>query len=92
MKAPITLGHLLSALKKLSPEELKRPMIYSSDDLCISGVVSGFGKAKSNLYWDCGDDPSEIKTAKEWREYGYDKEDIKGLVLEVKKGDFVIKL
>ena len=88
---PKSLGELLDALKKLAPEELEKPMIYISDSLSISGIVSDFGKAKANLYWDCGDDPSELKTKKEWREDGYDDEDIEEFELYVQKGDFVIK-
>ena len=70
MKKPKTLGHLLVALKKLTPEELKKPAIYDSKSLFISGIVTGFGKAPATLYWSGGDDPSELKTKKEWLAWG----------------------
>lgn len=85
-----TLGDLLKVLQNLTPEELSRPIIYNSKNLCLSGIVSGFGKAKSDLYWDGGDDPSELKTSKEWLEYGYDPVEIAEFDKEISKGDFVI--
>lgn len=90
MKKPKTLGDLLSALKALTPEELKKPAIYNSENLCLSGIVTGFGKAKADLYWDGGDDSSLLKTKKEWKEYGYDSEEIAEMEIEVRKGDFVL--
>ena len=91
MKKSKTLGDLLAALKALTPEELKRPAIYNSENLCLSGIVSDFGKAKADLYWDGGDDPSQLKTKKEWKEYGYDADEIEDMEIEIHKGDFVIK-
>jgi len=90
MKKPKTLGDLLAALKALTPEELKKPAIYNSENLCLSGIVTGFGKAKADLLWDGGDDPSQLKTKKEWKEYGCDSEEIAEMEIEVRKGDFVI--
>ena len=89
-KNPKTLGDLLKALKSLTPEELKKPAIYNSENLYLSGIVSGFGKAKADLYWDGGDDPSQLKTKKEWKEYGYDSEEIAGMEILIRKGDFAI--
>lgn len=86
-----SLGDLLFALKQLSQDELKKPIIYNSDNLCLSGIVSGFGKAKTNLYWDGSDYPSQLKTKKEWKEYGYDNEEISEMEILIHKGDFVIK-
>ncbi len=85
-----TLGDLLNALKKLSPEELKKPAFYNSKDLYISGQVLGFGKARATLYWDGSDDPSEIKTRQEWKDDGYDNEEISEMEVAIQKGDFVI--
>lgn len=85
-----TLGDLLEALSSLAPEELEKPAIYNSENLCLSGIVTGFRKAKSNLYWDGGDDPSKLKTKKEWKEYGYDSEDIAKMEILIRKGDFVL--
>lgn len=90
MKKPKTLGDLLATLKALTQEELKKPAIYNSKNLCLSGIVTGFGKAKADLYWDGGDDPSELKTKKEWKEYGYDSEEIAELEIQIRRGDFVI--
>jgi hypothetical protein len=90
MKKPKTLGDLLEALKMLTPEELKKPAIYNSENLCLSGIVTGFGPAKADFYWDGGDDPSQLKTKKEWKEYGYDADEIAEMEIEIRKGDFVI--
>ena len=86
-----TLNDLLKALQTLSPDELQRPIVYSSDNLCLSGYVYNFGKAKSTLYWNGDEDPSQLRTKKVREEYGYDKEEIDEFDLEIKKGDFVIK-
>lgn len=90
MKKPKTLGDLMEALKMLTPDELKKPAIYNSKNLCLSGIVLGFGRAKADLYWDGGDDPSQLKTKKEWKKYGYDEEQIAEMEIEIRKGDFVI--
>jgi len=90
MRKGKTLKDLLSALKKLSPEELKRPIMYSSEELSISGYVTGFGKSRANLLWNGDDDPSEIKTKNSWQEDGYSDEEIDQIEVAIRKGDFVI--
>lgn len=90
MRKPKTLGQLLEALQRLTLDELKKPAIYNSDNLCLSGIVLGFGKAKCDLYWDGGDAPSQLKSKKEWKEYGYDTEEISEMEIEIKRGDFVL--
>ena len=85
------LKDLKKALEKLTKEELNQPIVYSSEDLCLSGPVTGIGKAKATLYNTFEDDPAELYTMKQLKENGYDKDDISGFEPEIKKGDFVIK-
>ncbi len=85
------LKDLKKALDKMTEEELNQNIVYSSESLCLSGTVIGFGKAKATLYNTFEDDPAELYTMKQLKEYGYDKEDIESFVKEINKGDFVIK-
>ena len=83
------LKDLKKALEKLTKEQLDKPISYCSDNLCLSGIVTGIGKAKANLYNTFEDDPAELYTMKQLKEQ-YDKEEIESFPLEIKKGDFVI--
>ena len=87
----IKLKDLKKALDKMTKEELNQQIVYVSDDLCLSGTVTGIGKAKATLYNTFDDDPAELYTMKQLKENGYDKEDIEGFAIEINKGDFVIK-
>lgn len=84
------LKDLKKALDKMTKEQLNQPILYSSENLCLSGVVIGIGKAKANLYYTGEDDPAELYTMKQLKE-NYDKEEIESFPLEIAKGDFVIK-
>ena len=87
----LKLKDLKKALEKLTKEELNQTIVYSSENLCLSGTVIGIGKAKATLYNKFDDDPAELYTMKQLKENGYDKEDIEGFAIEINKGDFVIK-
>ena len=87
----LKLKDLKKALDKMTKEELNQQIVYVSDDLCLSGTVTGIGKAKATLYNTFDDDPAELYTMKQLKENGYDKEDIEGFAIEINKGDFVIK-
>ena len=87
----LKLKDLKKALDKMTKEELNQQIVYVSDDLCLSGTVTGIGKAKATLYNTFDDDPAELQTMKQLKENGYDKEDIEGFAIEINKGDFVIK-
>lgn len=87
----LKLKDLKKALDKMTKEELNQTVVYSSENLCLSGTVTGIGKAKATLYNKFDDDPAELYTMKQLKENGYDKEDIEGFAIEINKGDFVIK-
>lgn len=79
-------------LDKLTPEQLEKDLIYDSEEFCISGTVKSLKRAKSNLYYTGEDDPARLYTKKELIEEGFEKEDIEGFDIEIKKGDFFIEL
>ena len=85
----LKLKDLKKLLDKMSKEELEQNIVYSSEELCLSGTVKGIGKAKQNLYYTGDDDPAELYTLKQLKE-DYDKEEIEGFKIEIKKDDFVI--
>ena len=87
----LKLKDLKKALDKMTKEELNQQIVYVSDDLCLSGTVTGIGKAKATLYNTFDNHPAELYTMKQLKENGYDKEDIEGFAIEINKGDFVIK-
>ena len=91
MAKELKLKDLKKALDKMTKEQLEQGIVYSSENLCLSGTVIGFGRAKENLYYTGDDDPAELYTLKQLKDDGYDKEDIEGFDIEIKKGDFVIK-
>ena len=74
----------------MTKEELNQPILYVSDNLCLSGTVTGIGKAKATLYNTFEDDPAELYTMKQLKE-NYDKEEIESFAIEINRGDFVIK-
>ena len=84
------LKDLKKALDKMTKEELNQPLLYVSDDLCLSGTIIGIGKARATLYNTFEDDPAELYTMKQLKER-YDKEEIESFEIEIKKGDFVMK-
>ena len=54
----LKLKDLKKALDKMTKEELNQQIVYVSDDLCLSGTVTGIGKAKATLYNAFDDDPA----------------------------------
>lgn len=74
----------------MSKEQLNQNLIV----IACGGTQSGFGiakKAKCRLYWDGEDDPSGLKTMAELKEE-YDSDEIAGMEVVVKRGEFVIEL
>ncbi len=85
------LKELKNKINKLNKEQLEQ------DFIVIAGrrTLSGYGEARvsnSHLYWDGGDDPSNLYTKSELKEDGYDIEDIEEMELVIKKGQFYIEL
>lgn len=91
MAKEFKLKDLKKALDKMTKEELNQPIVYVSNDLCLSGTVTGIGKARATLYNTFEDDPAELYTMAQLKDNGYDKDDIEGFAIEINKGDFVIK-
>lgn len=87
-----TLGSFLEDIKKLSPEQLKKPLTYISEDLCIRGFVKGFEIADDDLYKYEENYPNELMPKSILYEDGYSEEDVSKMNIEVYKGDLVIKL
>lgn len=90
MSKGLKLKDLKKHLDKMTKEQLEQNIVYSSENLCVSGTVIGVGRAKANLYYTGEDDPAELYTMKQLKE-DYDKEEIDGFTVEIAKGDFVIK-
>lgn len=84
------LKDLKKIIDKMSKEELEQPLIYNSDDLCISGKVSALKKARVDFYYTGEDDPSQLYTKKQLLEEGYDKEDIESFDIEIPKNSYYI--
>ena len=85
------LKELKRKLNKLSKEQLEQDFIVIAQER----TLSGYGEArvsKSHLYWDGGDDPSNLYSKSELKEQDYDKEDIEGMELIIKKGQFYVEL
>ena len=78
-------------LDKLTPEQLNQDLLYNSEDLSISGVVTKLVKAKQNLYSDGEDDPSRLLTKKQLiEELGLESEEVNDYSIEIEKGQFYI--
>lgn len=90
MKKETKLKNLRNALNKMSKQQLDQNILYNSESLSISGVVSGFGKSKTTLYYTGEDDPAQLYTMKQLKER-YDKDEIEGFDIEINRGDFIIK-
>jgi len=84
------LKDLKKALDKMTKEELNQPILYVSDNLCLSGTITGIGKARATLYNTFEDDPAELYTMAQLKE-NYDKEEIESFAIEINRGDFVMK-
>lgn len=85
------LKELKNKLSKLNKVQLEQDFIVIAQER----TLSGFGEARvsnSNLYWDGEDDPSNLYTKTELLEQDYDKEDIDGMELIIKKGQFYVEL
>lgn len=87
----LKLKDLKDFLEKLTPNELEQDLLYNSKEFSISGNVLKICKSKSNLYWDGEDDPSTLKTLKELRDEGYEKDEIEEMEIQIKKGDVLIE-
>lgn len=85
------LKDLKRQMDKMTKEQLDQPIFFDSDNMCLSGVVLGFGRAKATLYYTGEDDPSPLLNMKQLKEAGYDAEDIESFSVEIRKGDYVIK-
>ena len=79
-------------VNSLNEEQLDQYLLYNSEEYSISGKVLKIEKAKQNLYYTGEDDPATLYTLKQLKEWGYDKEDIKGFEIEIPKGSFYIKI
>lgn len=86
------LKDLKKKLDKMSKEELEQSLAYNSEEYSISGGVSDFKKASSNLYWTGDDDPSKLYTRTQLIEEGYSSEDIEEMVIEIPKGQYYLEL
>lgn len=78
-------------LDKMSESQLDRDLIVVADDKNLSGVGEAH-KAKSSLFYDGQDDPSQLKTLSELKDNCYDKEDIESMDCILRRGDFYIEL
>jgi hypothetical protein len=78
-------------LNKLSKVQLEQDFIVVASDK----TLSGFGEARvsnANLIYTGDDDPCELVTKQSLIDDGYDKEDIEGYEIVVKKGQFYVEL
>ena len=85
------LKELKRKLNKLSKEQLDQDFIV----VASNKTLSGFGEARvsnANLIYTCDDDPCELVTKQSLIDDGYDKEDIEGYEVVIKKGQFYIEL
>lgn len=79
-------------LETLSKEELEKPVLYYSDEYSMSGEINEIMEAGEDLYYLGEDDPSQLKTAEELKEDGWDAKSIKELIVEIPKDSFCLKI
>lgn len=85
------LKELKKILNRLSNQELEQELLYNSEELSISGVVSEVVKAKTNLYSDGEDDPSRLLTKNQLiEELGLEPDEIEDYSIEIPKGSYYI--
>lgn len=82
---------LRKILNKLTEEQLDQELIAISDDKTQSCCAS-LKRAKTHLIYDGNDDPSELSSKKELIDEGYSKEEIEGMEIVIKKGEFYIEV
>lgn len=85
------LRDLKNKLNKLSKEQLNEQLIV----IASNRTLSGFGKARvsnANLIYTGDDDPCELVTKQSLVDDGYEKDDIQGMEVVVKKGQFYVEL
>lgn len=85
------LRDLKNKLNKLSKEQLNEQLIVIAN----SRTLSGFGEARvsnANLIYTGDDDPCELVTKQSLIDDGYEKDDIQGMEVVVKKGQFYVEL
>lgn len=85
------LKDLKKKLDKLSKKQLEQDFIV----IASSKTLSGFGEARvsnANLVYTGDDDPCELVTKQSLIDDGYEKEDIEGMEVVVKRGQFYVEL
>ena len=83
---------LKKKLEKLSKEELKEPAIFITADRTQSGYIEVAKKLPATLYNTYEDDPNELKTMKQLKEDGLDREELENVADEFSKGQFFIEI
>ena len=83
---------LKKKLNKMSKEELKQDAIFITSRKTQSGIIEVAKKLPATLYNTYEDDPNELKTMKELKEYGLDKEELENVADEFSKGQFFIEI
>lgn len=85
------LKDLKKKLDKLSKEQLEQDFIV----IASQKTLSGFGEARvsnANLIYTGDDDPCELVTKQSLIDDGHEKEEIEGMEVIVKKGQFYVEL
>ena len=85
------LKELKRKLNKLSKEQLDQDFIVVASDK----TLSGFGEARvsnANLIYTGDDDPCELVTKQSLIDDGYEKEEVEGMEVVVRKGQFYVEL
>ena len=85
------LKDLKKKLDKLSKEQLENDFIV----IASQKTLSGFGEAKvsnANLIHTGDDDPSELVTKQSLIDDGYEKDEIDGMEVVIKRGQFYVEL
>ena len=88
----MTWNDLKKKLEKLSKEELKQEAIFITSCKTQSGIIEIAKKLPATLYNSYDDDPNELKTMKQLKEDGLDKEELDQIADEFSKGQFFIEI
>lgn len=86
----MTLRELKAWVNNISEEDLDKPLGYQSENYCISGFVEDIIQVEEDYYWLEDDDPSDLYTREELLQ-DYDEEEIDKFMIEIHKGDPVIR-
>jgi len=84
------LKQLKAQLDKMSKEQLNQDLIVVANDKQLSGYGIA-KKSKCDYLYDGSDDPAPLLTRVELKE-SYDKEEIEGMEVTLKRGEFYIEL